>query len=481
AGSGVPVGNGNTDTTCPYCYNKRYITIPHIDYHTNAGEALTTTFYDDKTPADIQIPCPVCSRAKIDIKKNDKFPDSETGLPDINLYSLNPIVVSSGEFRNPYASGIDRCRHSIGAISRGEYNPTEESFYINTNINTYRNGHNPDFSRFDTKVKELENINVLLNQRFLALRGPLMMHGWGFDTDGYPIPNAYDMPYSIDAEGRQLRFQLVSDTTSTKFGLNNLDALGKYEVSSADSAPLGDIITTRYEWKGTGDGINSGSGKWSKKTKPSKKFHLNWAERPDLWPVGPIDLRWDNDRRVWISSDGCKEELLPPFIISNKNDPSTLVDFLKNKSENKCPYRNVHITLENDMIREDNYDSTYPTLAIIDDVEYSRESLLNGYRRLVYVVDKTGYTAPKGTRLLCRYDRLSGFYEPLSKPLISAIGTVSNNRAVLENVAQQGRRAGVPLVHNVSFNNPLNFSITNGTKGMFTFINNQWILSSCNS
>ena len=479
-GSGVPVGGGNTDTTCPYCYNKRYVTIPYIDYHTNAGESLTTTFYDNKTPADIQIPCPVCSRAKIYIKKNDKFPDSETGLPDINLYSLNPIVVSSGEFRNPYASGIDRCRHSIGAISRGEYNPTEESFYINTNINTYRNGHNPDFSRFDTKVKELENINVLLNQRFLALRGPLMMHGWGFDTDGYPIPNAYDMPYSIDDKGRQLRFQLVSDTGNNKFGSNNLEIFGKYEVSTGDTAPLGDIITTRYEWKGTGNGINTGNGKWTKKNKPSKKFYLNWAERPDLWPVGPIDVRWDNERRVWdASGGGCKEEILPPFIVTNRTDISTLQEFLENKTENKCPYRNIYVTLESDMIKEDDYDSTYSTRAFIDDIEYNKEPVQNGYRRLVYVIDKTGYTAPRGTKLLCRYDRFSGFYEPIGKPSVTAIGTIgTGNQARIEAHYVSGRRAGQAPVFVISYSNPLGLSASVGTKGIFIFINGKWTLSS---
>lgn len=483
AGSGVPVGNGNTDTTCPYCYNKRYITIPYIDYHTNAGEALTTTFYDDKTPDDIEIPCPVCSRAKIYVKKNDKFPDRETGLPDINLYSLNPIVVSSGEFRNPYASGIDRCRHSIGAISRGEYNSTEESFYINTNINTYRNGHNPDFSRFDTKVQELENINVLLNQRFLALRGPLMMHGWGFDTDGYPIPNAYDMPYSIDDKGRHLRFQLVSDTGNNKFGSNNLETFGKYEVSIGDTAPLGDIITTRYEWKGTGNGINTGNGKWTKKNKPSKKFYLNWAERPDLWPVGPIDVRWDNERRVWdASGGGCKEEILPPFIVTNRTDISTLQEFLENKTENKCPYRNIYVTLESDMIKEDDYDSTYSTRAFIDDIEYNKEPVQNGYRRLVYVIDKTGYTAPRGTKLLCRYDRFSGFYEPIGKPSVTAIGTIgTGNQARIEAHYVSGRRAGQAPVFVISYSNPLGLSASVGTKGIFIFINGKWTLSSARS
>ena len=45
--------------------------------------------------------------------------NNKSSLPDINLYSLNPIVVPSGEFKNPYAMDNDVGRHSILAISRG--------------------------------------------------------------------------------------------------------------------------------------------------------------------------------------------------------------------------------------------------------------------------------------------------------------------------------------------------------------------------
>lgn len=484
-GSGVPVGLGNIETTCPYCYNKRVINIPYVDYSTQQATGGTVADYDGVTiggpdsmgpSRGLNIPCPVCSRAKLDVKKEDKFPDKETGIPDVNIYSLNPIVVSSGEFRNPYASGIDRCRHSISVVGRGEYNIAHESLYIPSNINTYRDGYNPDFSRFDTYVKELEGLNVLLNQRFLALRGPLMMHGWGYDTDGYPVPNALDMPYSTDEYGRQLRFQLVDDTGNKKFGLNNLELPGKYIISENSPTPLGDVITTKYEWKGSGNGINSGSGKWNKKNKLSKKFYLNWAERPDTWPVGPIDMRWDASRRVWDASGGCKEEVLPPFIISNKSDINTLQEFLDNKTENKCPYRMINVVLEQDMIKEDNFDSTYPTRAFIDDLEYNKEPLQNNYRRLVYVIDTAGYTAPKGAKLLCRYNKTTGFYEPITKPILTAVGIIRNNQASIEMAYVQGRRSTLTPTYVTSFSNPLNLPI--GTKGLFNFINGKWTLIS---
>jgi hypothetical protein len=470
AGSGVPVGSINTDTSCPYCYNKRFITIPYVDYYNNNSDSVQ--------PEDIKIPCPVCSRAKISVQKTDKNPDRETGLPDINVYSLNPIVVSSGEFRNPYASGTDRCRHSIGVVSRGEYNPLDESLYINTNINTYRNGHNPDFARFDTKVKELENLNVLLNQRFMAFRGPLVLHGWGYDTEGYPVPNLLDMPLKLDDKGRPLRFKIDSNPDSKNFGGNNLNEAGRYIPEEEATEPLGDIITTKYSWSGTGDGTGaSDKGKWNKKNKLSKKFYLNWAERQDTWPVGPIDLRWDDKRKVWdASGGGCKEEVLPPFIISDKNDLSTLSEFLANRTDNKCPYKMVYLTLEQDMVREDNFESTRPARGFIDDIEYSKEPLQNTYRRLVYIIDITGYTAPRGTKLLCRYNKDTGFYEPVTKPIVTALGNITGRQARIQMSYSQARRAGVVPSYVYAFDNPL--ELTPGAKGLFSYIDGKWTLIS---
>ena len=477
AGSGIPLGNQNTDTACPLCDNAKQIKISHIDYHSEALEEVSAT--------DIFIPCPVCTRAKIFVDKKDKNPDKPNGLPDINLYSLNPIVLSSGEFRNPYASGLDRCRHSIAVVSRGEYNPIDTSLYINDNINTYVDGHNPDFARFDTKIQKLQNKNVLLNQRFMALRGPLMLHGWGFDTEGYPVPNALDMPYKLDEYGRPLRFQIytayTTDEDKKKFGFNDLDKPGLFVMGDSEDGiqhPLGDIVTNRYEWKGKDkeDGSDlTHSGRWIKKNKSSKQFYLNWAERQDTWPVGPIDLRWDEKRKVWdASGGGCKQEIIPPFIVSNKNDISTLNEFLSNRTDSKCPYKMVYITLEQDMTKEDRFESTNPARGFIDDLEYSKEPLQNDYRRLVYVIDVTGYTAPKGAKLLCRYNRDNGFYEPVTKPVLTAFGTIDNNQAKIELSYIIGRRSGVVPVSVVTYANPFNIQVFD--KGLFNYINGKWTL-----
>jgi hypothetical protein len=74
--------------------------------------------------------------------------------------------------------------------------------------------------------------------RFLALRGPLMMQGWGYDTNGKPIPNDCDV--EVDASG----------------GVFNNESLTDY-------------------------------------------FLPDFLKKPHTWPVAPIDLRFDRRRGVW--------------------------------------------------------------------------------------------------------------------------------------------------------------------------------------
>lgn len=69
--------------------------------------------------------------------------------------------------------------------------------------------------------------------RPLALRGPVMISGWGYDKAGYPVPNNDDS-YSDD--------------------------------------PLANR---------------------------SDKFKDYWLAKPDEWKVGPLDVRWNEDRQVW--------------------------------------------------------------------------------------------------------------------------------------------------------------------------------------
>ena len=74
--------------------------------------------------------------------------------------------------------------------------------------------------------------------RGIAHKGPFLLHGWGYDIDGKPIPN---------------------------------------EADSESSASGGDFVDANLK----------------------DRFLSHYLRKPHTWPVGPVDLRWDRKRAVW--------------------------------------------------------------------------------------------------------------------------------------------------------------------------------------
>ena len=82
------------------------------------------------------------------------------------------------------------------------------------------------------------------NYRVMAHKGPMVVHGWGYDTNNRPVPN------------------------------------------------LGDSETAASTGNFTKDGLDD------------NKFLEGHLRKPNTWPVGPVDLRWDRNKCVWnIFSD----------------------------------------------------------------------------------------------------------------------------------------------------------------------------------
>jgi len=437
----------------------------------------------------------------------------------INLISLQPIIVPYSEFRNPNTqnytgehpdkahvalkvngqdrSFIDRARHSISIVARSASKPSQLTLnHKIDNDETLVSNYNPDFYYRDLEGnKQIKNIdssnyaslNAEMNQRFVGFRGPLVVHGWGYDKEGYPVPNAADEPHEIDNYGRPKRFPL-SETVGTEavkyknlavgevFSYNSSKLIKAKNLAMQDtpgyrandfvSLPItdetdvfkvtykddlsssGGFDPATYQGSIIGKTQKYVNGYWSSKVKLNE-FHLNWGEHPELWPVGPIDLRWDSNRRVWTANQ----------------DPV---------------YKMVYVTLEEDLIKANDLDETYPSRGFLDDMEYSTLPLDNSYRRVVFVKDRAGYTAPRGAKLLCRYDTDSGFYEPVSKPSFTVMGTLnSSGSAVITMSYVLGKKKGedAPTME-VSFDNPLDFNIgIDGGKGLLTFVSGKWILS----
>jgi len=460
AGSGIP--ERRPGTICPMCNNTGKYN------YTNGGSAT-------------EIACLLCAKSRVAFPSGQY--DDEYDAPAINLVSLQPIVVPYGDFKNPNSqissSGLERSRHNISVVGRQDsVQVGAQSLNLNNNLTNVANingisnvelnmsgtapagGVNPDYYDMDLS----SNINMLSNNRFFAFRGPMMLHGWGYDVNGFPVPNKADEP-EFDNLGRPKRFVLTSS------GTNDLTKAGKF--IPATNELLGDII---------GKGYTQENGEWTKK--PTRFFHLNWAERSDLWPIGPIDFRWDDERKVWTAPKGC-EELYPPYVVSTGTDVATLSQFLKKrKTTNNCPYKMVNITLEEDMTLINDFNETFPARAFIDDAEYSSEMLPINTRRLVYVKDKSSYTAPRGAKLLCRYDKDTGFYEPVTKQAFIVFGTrTTGNNAVVDLKYIQGLKSGENAQRiTITFDNSrFNFNLSsNNRKGMFLYENGQWILIGSN-
>ena len=449
--------NQNKNIICPGCYNKFYVEVQSTQY-----------------------PCPLCQKSKIfppSVIDNQNTNTDDADKPSVNFLSLNPIIMPTGDFLNPNSqpkiSG-ERGRHNISFIVRDESHIINRNILINNNLTKFEDSDtdpNPDWSDIDIVYKEDYKANILNNYRFFSFRGPMMLHGWGYDTEGYPVPNAADEPKELDADGRPKRFFL---TTS---GTNDLTRDGDFLPTA--SQQLGDIIGKGWEKEG---------GEWVRK--PSNKFYLNWGERADLWPIGPIDLRWDYERKVWVGGgggDGGCSNADPPYIIASGVDSSTLSQFIinSNKKNKNCSYKMVYGVLEEDLVKLDNHIESSPTRAFLDDLEYALKPLPENIRRLIYVVDRTGYTAPRGAKILLRYNNDTGFYEPVSKQQYIVFGLLnSNGTATVELSYMPGYKSGdFTYKTTIPFINPLGLSSSKSqnsgsAKGLFMYDNSRWNLIS---
>jgi hypothetical protein len=138
-------------------------------------------------------------------------PVSKTGSGGLPRYvSGNPESSPNKNDLDPFKNG-----HDIEVVGQG-------SGFQATGITTDRLGYNDDI-------------------RFMALRGPLVIAGWGYDTDGKPIPNVQD-----------------SGSVSGVFE-NNVE---------------------------------------------SGEFLSGYLSNAKTWPVAPVDMRFDRKRKVWVGGGG---------------------------------------------------------------------------------------------------------------------------------------------------------------------------------
>jgi hypothetical protein len=361
----------------------------------------------------------------------------------INYINLNPIIMPVGELRNRYAQSTDFTAHHIDIVGRslvpmaGSLSITDntcidqDQIFGNLNLadqnGSIQNGIPPsdlDWNSyaFDLNSGTQSNRFYLMNQRFLALRGPLVLSGWGFDTEGYPVPNSSGEPQQLDDEGFPKRIQNPQDQNG---GFQNYEGtiLGKNQIWDEEKQ------------------------RWSDPYREDT-FYKGWGLRPDTWPVGPVDLRWDHRRKVWTAAP---EVMFAEVQLEDDLSPPTIARGFLNYADEQAP-------------------------------------LPNNLKRMVLVKDfSETFGAPRGAKLYCKYDSVTGFYTPVTRQNIITSGLITSpNTAIIYNGYAQGYGENnvphPPQKIPVQYLNFLNLPINNfpNQAGLFIYITNQWILMSTN-
>lgn len=147
---------------------------------------------------------------------------------------------------NPWASG-----HSVAMVVR---NAEMTDLYVNKKGSGYAK-EAKSLGR-TANITELDRTEANQHARPIGLRGPLVVSGWGYDTEGFPVPNA-----KFEADRRE---------PYTALGGGGVDNTGLPLALQHDPA------------------------------KVHHHFLNSHLKRIDRWKSGPVDLRWDRERKVWV-------------------------------------------------------------------------------------------------------------------------------------------------------------------------------------
>jgi len=240
------------------------------------------------------------SKRNVSFFSHDQVPPLfclEDHLP-INITTLSPFLDSGGSLTKgsdgwggggaPLTSKSS-VGHDISYIARDGVYPT----HLSVRVGGYSENH---------------------WYRAMALKGPLVLAGWGFDIDNKPVPNA----------------------------------------------------STEYP--------NS----------PKMEFEQDWLRKPQKWVCGPVDLRWDYKRHVWVA-------------------PSPMKIVKMELAADLCPQKCAKAIIYDDQ-RQYDKDGTP-----IDEVVACRKS---GYE--VTVFSEAMYAVPKGWRIMAHYDTTLNRYEMIN-------------------------------------------------------------------
>jgi hypothetical protein len=181
------------------------------------------------------------------------------GLPRYASFSPEGHKSSPIAPQPPFSAYGD-CSSSSISINHDQYNTEITQEYLNPLTNKFSTdehhhtgpgeGHSIDIVGRNSEIPDsgiIKNLYGLNDEdrysedyRFLGMRGPIVLHSWGYDLDGKPIPNEAD------------------NDDETKNGIFTKEGL-------------------------------------------KDKFLKDWLGKPATWPAAPVDLRFDRERGLWVS------------------------------------------------------------------------------------------------------------------------------------------------------------------------------------
>jgi len=77
--------------------------------------------------------------------------------------------------------------------------------------------------------------------------------------------------------------------------------------------------------------------KWAYYRDREDTFYKGWGLRPDTWPVGPVDLRWDHRRKVWTAAP---EVMFAEVQLEDDLSPPTIARGFLNYADEQAPLPN---------------------------------------------------------------------------------------------------------------------------------------------
>jgi len=157
--------------------------------------------------------------------------------------------------------------------------------------------------------------------RPLAFKGPMVMSGWGFDLEGLPVPNArFDSAVKVhDPESKRFGQPVMFKELFFGSAISNCTPQGIGYVESSWSSKVnnqytdtdgsevyvlsdGSSVIFSVQDKGTDSEACVVEQTFPNSVPHATRNHFlqSHLKRTDKWKTGPIDLRWDRERKVWV-------------------------------------------------------------------------------------------------------------------------------------------------------------------------------------